>query len=102
MLSVSTTVIDVVNSGVDWPAVVASISTGVAALAGIGGAVWQSQRGWNREEAWDKVAEKRRIYASCITALTTYLAAKAEKRTISECGGKGCVRRRIRSCFAHS
>ena len=38
-------VIDVVTKGTDWPAIIAAIVTGVAAVLGIGGTAWQAKRG---------------------------------------------------------
>jgi hypothetical protein len=67
MIDVAPTV--VVVSGIDWPAIVASISTGVAAVVGIGGTLWLASRGWKQENKRAKVAEKRRVYASCLAAL---------------------------------
>lgn len=60
----------VINSAVDWPAVVAGISAGVAALAGIGATLWQASRTWGREDKRAHDAEKRRIYARLIAAST--------------------------------
>jgi hypothetical protein len=61
----------VVASGVDWPAIVASISTGVAAVAGIAAALWQASRNWHHEDQRTKIGEKRRIYANCLAVLET-------------------------------
>jgi hypothetical protein len=68
MLNVTSTV---VVSGTDWAAIVASISTGVAAVAGIGGTLWQASRNWNQEDKRAKAAEKRRVYAACLAAFNT-------------------------------
>ncbi len=65
----------VINSAVDWPAVVAGISAGVAALAGIGATLWQASRTWGHEDKRAKIAEKRRIYAACLTTLSAGLRA---------------------------
>jgi hypothetical protein len=70
VLMVAPTII--IESGTDWPAIIASISTGVAAVAGIFGTVWQSRRGWNRDDKRVRLADKRSIYADC---LTTFNAA---------------------------
>jgi hypothetical protein len=68
MLRVTPTVIQVVTSGVDWPAIVAGISAGVAAVAGIGATFWQAKRGWGHEDKNVRIAEKRRVYVRCLTA----------------------------------
>lgn len=45
-------------SGVDWPAIVASLSAGLAALAGIGGTVWLAKRG---SDVQLRIAREQRI-----------------------------------------
>src|SRR5215471_18310757 len=82
---------EVVTVGPDWPAIAAGITTGVVGLAGIGGTLWQGKRsreaqtadlkasldatadnlkvGINAENERARLAEKRRIYARCTTAL---------------------------------
>lgn len=82
MLEVVPTV--VINSAVDWPAVVAGISAGVAALAGIGGTIWVATRGWSREEKRARIAEKRKIYANCLTALSTGFSASIHREAFRD------------------
>jgi hypothetical protein len=67
MLDVVPTI--VINSGVDWPGIAASISTGLAALAGIGGTVWVAVHGWHRDDSRAMRGEKRKIYTRCLAAL---------------------------------
>jgi hypothetical protein len=68
---------------VDW----ATVVTGVVGLAGIGGTLLSAKltsksdaanlrTSIAAEDARAKVAEKRRIYANCLAALSAYVAAK--------------------------
>jgi hypothetical protein len=82
MLGSTPTVI--VTSGVDWPAIAASISTGVAAVAGIGGTIWVAVRSWHRDDERAKTTEKRRLYAACLTALNDCLAARVRSDTYQD------------------
>jgi len=65
------------NSSVDWTAVTAAIVSGVVGLViGLAGIIFawrQSKMTISAEDARAKLAEKRRIYANCITALTALL-----------------------------
>lgn len=72
---VSATPTSIIESNVDWPAIIASISTGIAAVAGIAGTIWQASRNWNHDDRLAKLNEKRRIYASCLTVFNTGLQA---------------------------
>lgn len=65
----------IIESGTDWPAIIASISTGVAAVAGIAGTIWQASRNWNHDDKRTRLAEKRRTYASCLTTFNTGIQA---------------------------
>jgi hypothetical protein len=73
VLNVAPVLVQVEGSGVDWPAVVASIATGVAAVAGIAGTLWQASRNWSHEDKKAKIAEKRRVYANCLAAFNAGL-----------------------------
>jgi hypothetical protein len=64
---------------VDWPAIVASISTGVAAIAGIGGTLWLANRNWRHDDERSKVEVKRQIYSSSVAMLHTAVNAAAHK-----------------------
>jgi len=71
MLNTASIVVQVEDSGVDWPAIIASISAGVAAVAGIGGTLWQARRTWSHDDERAKIAEKRRIYANSLATFNT-------------------------------
>jgi hypothetical protein len=97
MQEAASTVVQVVTSGTDWPAIAAGIATGVVGLAGIGGTLWQGKRareaaskdlresldaattnlqlGIEAENKRAHDAEKRRIYAECLTALNEVILA---------------------------
>ena len=75
MTDLASPVVQVVTTGTDWPAVWAAISGGVVGLAGIIFAWRQSRMTISAEDARAKLAEKRRIYANCLTAINTYLYA---------------------------
>jgi hypothetical protein len=60
----TTPVVQVVTSGVSWPAIVAAISGGVVGLAGIGSTIWVATRSISAENKPVLLADKRRIYAS--------------------------------------
>lgn len=75
MQTVTPILVHVVNSGTDWLALAAVISTGVVGLAGIGAGLWQASRGWNREEKRAKMADKRRVYAAYLATLHNGVAA---------------------------
>lgn len=79
MLSAAPTVI--IESNTNWPAIIASISAGVAAVAGIAGTLWQANRNWKHDDDRAKVAEKRRIYASCIATLSKGMQAAIFRST---------------------
>jgi hypothetical protein len=80
-------VVQVVTSGVDWPAVVAAISGGIVGLAGIFVAWRQSNRTIDAEDARAKLAEKRRIYASCLDALTHAFKGAKLRNLVTESEG---------------
>jgi hypothetical protein len=72
--------VQVVTTGTDWPAIIAAITTGVVGVAGILATYWQGKRGQeaasknlsttiNAENERAHLAEKRRIYARCLTTL---------------------------------
>jgi len=65
-------VVQVVTSGVDWPAVAAAIAGGVVGLAGIIFAWRQSKMTISAEDARTTLAEKRRIYANYLAAIAQY------------------------------
>jgi hypothetical protein len=93
--------VEVVTTGTDWPAIVAAIVTGLAAIIGIAGTAWQAARG-RRAAAADlktsidaaaknlrlsittedrraHVAEKRRVYTEFLRSISVSFAkAKAE------------------------
>ena len=97
MIDVIAPVVQVVTSGVDWPAIAAAIATGVVGIAGIVGTSWQGKRaregqskdlrasidaaaenlklsiGAETERA--RLTEKRRIYAQCLGAFGGLMAA---------------------------
>lgn len=75
MLEAASPVIQVVTTGVDWPAIAAVISTGVVGVAGIGATLWQARRNWSHEDERAMRAEKIRIYASCLGDLYKCLEA---------------------------
>jgi uncharacterized membrane protein YidH (DUF202 family) len=77
VIDVTSPIIQVVTSGIDWPATAAAISGGVVGLAGIAFGARQASRASSAEDARAKVAEKRRIYASCLATLTVCGAAEA-------------------------
>jgi len=60
---VSSAVVQVVTSGVDWPAVVAAISGGVVGLAGIIFAWRQSKMTIRADDERVELADKRQIYS---------------------------------------
>jgi hypothetical protein len=64
VLNASPIVVQVAAGGVDWPAVAASIATGVAAVAGIAGSLFLAGRNWSHDDKKDVIAEKRRVYAN--------------------------------------
>lgn len=74
MLASASTVI--IESSTNWPAIVASISTGVAAVAGIGGTLWQASRNWSHDDKKARVADKRRIYVSCLSIFGNCMRAQ--------------------------
>ena len=96
-------VAQVVTAGPDWPAIAAGITAGVVGLAGIFGTLWQGKRSReaqtaNLKESLDAAtenlklgiaaedrradhAEKRRIYASCLTAFVEMTAAVTNHRS---------------------
>ena len=82
MTAISPVVQVVTGGGTDWPAIVAAISTGVVGLAGIGGTVWGSRRSINAEDARARLAQKRLIYADCLTAIVEMIGAAADHRTV--------------------
>jgi hypothetical protein len=90
MLTVVPTIVHVVN-GTDWPAIVASISTGVAAVAGIGGTILGARMAGksqlsslnlsiSAENERARVSEKRRIYAQCHAAFNNMVPAVVAAR----------------------
>jgi hypothetical protein len=92
MLTVVPAIVHVVTSGTDWPAIAASISTGVAAVAGIGGTILGARiagksqlSGLNlsisAEDERAKITEKRRIYAQCHAAFNNMVTAVVAVRT---------------------
>jgi hypothetical protein len=74
----------VIATGVDWAAIVASISTGVAALAGIGATLWAATRGWHREDQRARNVEKRRVYATCLASLGACLIAMTRQMGLKD------------------
>jgi len=89
MLDVTSPVIQVITVGTDWPAIIAVISTGLVGLAGIGSAIWQARRTWNIEDNRAKIAEKRRIYAACIAALSAHNLLARQKGLFKDSSTKG-------------
>lgn len=94
MQEIAPTVVHVVTSGVDWPAVTASIATGVAIVAGTFGTIWQSRRAdraaasnlqvtIDSERYRARIAEKRRIYAAYLGSL---ISVAGEIRNFESCG----------------
>jgi hypothetical protein len=73
MLSVAPTVI--IENGTDWPAIIASISAGVAAVAGISATLWQASRNWRHDDTQRKVAEKRQLYANFMGTFNACISA---------------------------
>lgn len=100
MLEVAPVVIQVAASGPDWPAIVASISTGVAAVAGIGAALWQANHNWDHDDKRAKLSEKRRIYAAFLLTLNEVLRAAMEQKVTK--GGRGSSEAQIKYNEAHS
>ena len=74
MMTLAASVVQVVTSGVDWPAVAAAIAGGVVGLAGIGVTVWQSSKSIGAEETRIKLNEKRRAYARFHASLDNVFA----------------------------
>jgi hypothetical protein len=96
------TVIDVVNSDIDWAAVAGAGATAIAAVGGIWGTARQARRareaaardlkesliattenlqlGIRAEDDRARRAEKRRIYASCLAAINAAIPALVEDR----------------------
>jgi hypothetical protein len=70
-----TPVVQVVTTGTDWPAIVAAIATGVVGLAGIVATFLSGKRSINAENKRVRLNEKRRIYATCLTAVNELLMA---------------------------
>jgi hypothetical protein len=76
MSALGSAAVDVVTAGVDWPAVAASISTGVAAVAGISATLWVATRSWNRDERRAKEGVQRGVYRACLAALQSHVLAR--------------------------
>src|ERR1022692_2920925 len=72
----TTPVVQVVTSGVSWPAIVAAISGGVVGLAGIGSTIWVATRSISAENSRVRLAEKRRTYARFLTACNETIQAR--------------------------
>ena len=83
VLEVAPVVVQVAASGLDWPAIIASISTGVAAVAGIGGTLWQANHGSKHYDKRAQLNEKRRIYAAFLVDINEVLTA-AMKDKVTE------------------
>jgi hypothetical protein len=93
------TTIEIVSSGVDWAAIAAAGATVVAAVGGIWGTAWQARRareaasadlrlGIDADDRRTRVAEKRRVYAACLTAANEWSAALTNDRLSRTHGGK--------------
>jgi hypothetical protein len=61
--------------GMDWGTIVPAAITGAVGLAGIGGTLLATRMTHNAEGKRAKLAEKRRVYAQALAALTAYIAA---------------------------
>lgn len=72
-----------------WDAIVPNLITGVVGVAGIAGSILAAHQarksaaenlrtGISAEDRRAKVAEKRRIYAACLTALNNMMTAQAD------------------------
>jgi hypothetical protein len=69
---VTAPVVQVITSGVDWPAITAAISGGVVGLAGISASIWTVHRGIRAEDSRADRTEKRRVYAhfqACVAGM---------------------------------
>jgi hypothetical protein len=84
MTGLVTPVVQVVASGTDWPAIVASIATGVVGLAGIIATYLQGNRASRAEDRRAEIAEKRRIYAQCQNALNIASFSAIRARELKE------------------
>jgi hypothetical protein len=98
MIRVSTT-IEVVGSGMDWAGIAAAGATVVAAVGGIWGTAWQASRARqaasadlrlsiDADDRRTRVAEKRRVYAACLTAANEWSAALRNDRLSRTHDGK--------------
>jgi hypothetical protein len=78
--------VQVVTTGIDWPSIAAAISGGVVGLAGIIAAVRQSGRTIRAEDARARLADKRRVYASCLAAFAELARARAKTWAYEQSG----------------
>jgi hypothetical protein len=84
VIELASPVVQVVTVGTDWPAIVAAISGGVVGLAGIIFAWRQSNKTISAEDARARVAEKRRIYANCLSMFTLGFSAGVDARRLKD------------------
>jgi hypothetical protein len=70
MSELASAVVQVVTSGVDWPATAAAIAGGVVGVAGVVFAARTSSRTITAQDARAKLSAKRRIYANYLSVLT--------------------------------
>ena len=84
MTDLSSSVVQVFTSGMDWPAVVAAISGGVVGVTGILASWRQSIKTVGAEDARAKRVEKRRVYAQCLGALSAYFQATLKFHALKE------------------
>lgn len=80
----SSSVVQVFTSGMDWPAVVAAISGGVVGVTGILASWRQSIKTVGAEDERAKRVEKRRVYAQCLVALTEDFQATTKLQALKE------------------
>jgi hypothetical protein len=83
---VTAPVVQVVTSGVDWPAIVAAISGGMVGLTGISASIWTVRRGIRAEDSRADRAEKRRVYAHFLTCASGMIAPAVDYRAAYQPG----------------
>jgi hypothetical protein len=86
MIEVAPITVHVVNNGLDWASIAASISTGAAAVAGIGATLWATGRAKKNEERHARLADKRRIYSEYLSALSAARNADRYLRKLADPG----------------
>lgn len=70
------------TTGVDWAAITAAISTGVAAVAGISATLWLATRSREYEYERARKSEEQRVYTACLTVFNLSWMASDYRRSL--------------------